>query len=489
MRKGAACVHAVRIDRESKVPAWKQVSDGIRSLVRAGTLRAGDRLPSLRSLAQSLSVSIDTVQAAYRELEAEGWIAAKRGSGFRVEEARFAAAAPAAAPTAKPAARPPRISSRAEAAREAVRFYRGRSRGSGPFSPYGRTMGDIADPEWLRITSSVSRSPWVASGSANPAGDPAFRKIIAERLREYRGIACSPEQIVVTSGLVGNLFTAASVLFEEGDAVGVETPAPSFFSRVLRFAGAVPVYLPTDGEGIRFGKDSDPAIRGVFAVPSAQLPLSVTMSPARRRELLAEAARRGAWVLEDGMEDFLWFEGQPLPPLFSEAGPGGPVVYMESFTLQFFAGIRTGFLVAPEGLADAFAGARLLCDRASGEEAQRSLCRFMESPAYDAYLRKAKRRFLANREALLESADEFTAFGRLQLPPCGVHATLFLSGIADAEAARAAAALGISTRALSSYDSGGAALNGLELGFGSGDPAAVRKACRILLSVLRKLAH
>lgn len=489
MRKGAACVHSLPIDRGSAVPAWKQAADGIRSLVRAGTLRAGDRLPSLRSLALSLSVSVDTVQSAYRELEAEGWISAKRGSGFRVEEAKFAAPAPAAAGDAKPAVRPARISSRAEAAREAVRFYRGRSPEPRPFAPYGRTMGEIADPEWLRITSSVSRSPWVASGNGNPAGDPAFRKIIAERLREYRGIACSPEQIVVTSGLVGNLFAAASVLFEEGDAVGVETPAPSVFPRVLRFAGAVPAYLPTDGEGIRFGEESDPAIRGVFAVPSAQHPLSVTMSPARRRALLAEAARRGAWVLEDGMEDFLWFEGQPQPPLFSEAAPGGPVVYMESFTLQFFPGIRTGFLVAPEELADAFAGARLLSDRASGEEAQRSLCRFMESPAYDAYLRKAKRRFLANREALLESADALAAFGRLQVPPCGVHATLYLSEIPDAEASRAAGARGVPVRALSSFDSGGAAVNGLVLGFGSGDPAAVREASRVLLSVLRELAH
>ena len=491
-RKPAVALPVLRLDSCDPVPLFKQIASRIRILIEANDLVSGDRLPSIRTLAGQLGVSPDTVVAAYQLLVDEGWIDNRRGSGHTVADNPLPAPGPKQMTPQKPRAPLP-LGDRAQTALEAIQSYHPSDYRSRPFVLYGETMGQIADPEWMKLSSHLSRAPWVKSGWGDPAGDRNLRTVIAERLRQYRGIACDPAQVIVTSGMVHNLSIAAGTLFNRDDTVCIESPSPCIFSHALRFQGVRVRLVDVDREGLLVhgprGLDAMPGVRGIALSPSSQVPLSVTMPAARREELLGWAAENRCWVLEDGMEDFAWLRGQAIPNLYACGKAPGQVVYMDSFTLQVFPGIRCGYLVVPEQLADAFAGACYLTNRFSSEYWQAVLCQYLSSASYDSYVRKLIKMFRTNREAFEAEACRLLApYGELVLGDCGVHATLHLDRIPDTVAAQALERADVTVYPLSRFNAGAKPGNGLVLGFGQANPASIRSALSRTASVLETLA-
>lgn len=483
-----------RIEKGARETLADQIYEGVRRAIAEGRVRPGERLPSIRDTASRLSVALNTAAAAYRRLADEGFAEPRAGSGFTVPSAlpvQFGRTQPGPKKEKSAAARPlaPRpLTPRARVAEAAVHNLSEHFFSDVPFQVYTPAMDPDAEREWLRLAADAARSPWRHTFYSPPHGFAPLRDIIAERLRQMRGIVCSPEQVIITTGTVQSLSLCASVLFREGDAILAEDPVYSLMGSALDFHGLRRIPVPVDREGMDVGAGlaAHQEAAGALVTPASQMALSVPLSRARREALVAWARRRRAWIIEEDTDGLTWHGEDPQLPIRSLPGGADCVIYMESFSLQIFPGLRVAYLVVPENLADAFSGAKLLSDRYTAESIQSVLAAYLASESYESHIRRLNRlcreRYAFMRQA---AAERLSDFGELSPTRAGPHVTLFLrEGIRDAAVEGILAARGVRVRAVSRCLCSGEARNGLILGFG-GYPKealgagieALREAC------------
>ena len=226
------------LDASSGVPLYEQLYRSLAGEMRSGTLAAGTRMPGKRRLAAELSVSVNTVDAAYQMLAAEGYLESRERSGFYVQEYLALPSRPAGGPEqpAPPKPEPPVLPVRYDLS----------TRGVDPELFPFRT--------WARLQKELLYSSPQLLTHGDAQGDPALRQALAEYLSEYRGVQCGPHQIVVGAGLEYLLGLLAPLL--PGPAA-VETPGyPPCFAGAAEQRCAL--LLPTGGRGRPFGGSTEP---------------------------------------------------------------------------------------------------------------------------------------------------------------------------------------------------------------------------------------
>jgi GntR family transcriptional regulator/MocR family aminotransferase len=466
---------ALSLDARSATPLHRQLYDEIRAAVLAGRLSAGARLPSTRALAADLDISRNTVAGAFDQLLAEGYIEGRPGAGTFV-----AKELPDQLLRVAPSTRAPRRSG----APAAQLSERGRMLAATPVAPAAR---DGASPcafrpgipaldafpreLWSRIAARQYRqSRFDLFSYGNPAGHPPLRCAIAEYLRAARGVNCSWEQVIVTSGSQQALDLAARVLLDPGDTAWVEDPGYFGARGAWTAAGVRCASIPVDAEGlsVAHGESSAPEARMAYVSPSHQYPLGVTMSLPRRMALLAWARRRGAWIAEDDYDSEFRYAGRPLAAL-QGLDTAGRVIYIGTFSKVLFPALRLGYMVVPDGTVDAFAAARALSDRHPPGPSQALVAEFLAEGHFARHIRRM-RTLYGERQAALVSAARREWKGLLEVSPAdsGMHLVAWLSnGMRDREASQRAAAAGISAPPLSAYYHAAGARPALLLGYSS----------------------
>lgn len=457
----------IHIRKNGKLPVGKQITRELIRLRSRGALKPGDRLPGIRSLASDLGVAPNTVAGAYAELSATGFAVSKPASGYFVAET-------------KPIPKPPRpvhppvharpLTRKAEAARSVAAAAGTGNFENRPFKIYGSAMEKTVERDWVKIAASTARSPWRHTFYSPPAGYAPLRKVIAAKLREMRGIVCGEENIVITTGSVQSLSLIAGTLFTPGDAILTEAPMLPLDAKVLDFAGLRRIPVPVDREGMVFtAPEGVLKPKGILVTPASQMPMSVPMADARRAAILRLALDTGAWILEEDTDGVVTLGAKPRFPIRSLPRADEAVIYMESFTLQVFPGLRLAYAVLPEPQAEALAGAKLLTDRFTSESLQAALAEYLESPGSAHHIRKMARdyrkRFALLRDALRSSLGPL---GRVSETEAGPHLALLLDPTIPDTALQAALERdGITARAISSFTDAPAGTNGLLLGFGT----------------------
>ena len=442
------------LDAASDVPLYEQLYRSLAAEMRTGAVPAGTRMPGKRRLAAELSVSVNTVDAAYQMLAAEGYLEARERSGFYVQEylALPESAAPAAPPKAEavPKQRPIRYDLST----------RGVDPGLFPFRTWARLQKELlySSPELL------------THGDAQ--GDLALRQALAGYLEEYRGVRCGAHQIVVGAGLEYLLGLLAPLL--PGPAA-VENPGYPRAKQVLENNGVPCCCVPVDGDGLSVAalNRSDAAV--CYVTPSHQFPTGVTMPAGRRAELLHWAARCPGrrYIIEDDYDSEFRFDTRPLPSLQGMAGADGPVVYLSTCSRSLAPSIRIAYMVLPEQLLPAWHAKYRLYSSTVSRFEQQTLARFITGGYFTRHLARERVAYKARRDALTAALQE--AFAPEELHLTGLHTGLhLLAELRDPppdDALRAAAeAEGVRLSLLSDYDltGGGAAPVGtLVLGYGS----------------------
>ncbi len=234
----------------------------------------------------------------------------------------------------------------------------------------------------------------------DPRGELDLRREIAAYLALARGIACTPSQIIITSGFSGGLGLALRVLgLESKTKVWMENPGFPFTRHGLALArlSIAPIPVDADGIDVDYGLKHAPDAALVVVTPGQQAPLGSTLSLARRSRLLDWAARRKAWVIEDDYLSELQLKGRATPALAS-LDRAGRVIHIGSFSKTVTPALRLGFVVAPAALASRFAEAAACLAPAPGPAVQLRDRRFharrplsAASPAHEAGLRRARR--------------------------------------------------------------------------------------------------
>ena len=444
------------LDAASAVPLYEQLYQSLAQEMRTGALAAGTRMPGKRRLAAELSVSVNTVDAAYQMLAAEGYLESRERSGFYVQEYLALPARPAGVPEPQPLHLPEPPPA------PPVRYdlsTRGVDPGLFPFRTWARLQKELlySSPELL------------THGDAQ--GDPALRQALAEYLSEYRGVQCGAHQIVVGAGLEYLLGLLAPLL--PGTAA-VETPGYPRARQVLENNGVRCCCLPVDADGLSLAALNQSEAAVCYVTPSHQFPTGVTMPAGRRAELLHWAARKPGerYIIEDDYDSEFRFDTRPLPSLQGMAGADGPVVYLSTCSRSLAPSIRIAYMVLPEHLLPAWREKYRLYSGTVSRFEQQTLARFITEGYFTRHLARERVAYKARRDALAAALNAAFAPGELTL--AGLHTGLHLLAKLkdpppDAALRRAAEAQGIRLGLLSDYDLTGEAPSAgtLVLGYGS----------------------
>lgn len=437
--------------------------------IRSGVLAAGTQLPPSRVLAQALKIARNTVVHVYEQLALEGYVQAGVGRGTFV------------------AAVGPRLADRSAAPRQAPQQDRSEllsRRGSqlvreagaaplqwGAFTPGVPEVRMFPTAIWSRLQARAARRQTPAQLTyATGPGDAGLRQAVSDYLQGTRGVVCSPEQVVITSGTQQSLHLVAQLLTDPGDKVWLEDPGYWGARSVFRAHGLDLQAVALDSEGMA----PSPAQlrqppRVMFLSPSHQYPLGALMGHGRRQQLLDYAAVHGVWVVEDDYDSEFRYGTRPLPAL-QGLDTQGRVVYLGTFSKTLYPALRIAYLVLPPDLVDGFAQALNELFREGQTVQQAVLAQFLSEGHYATHIRRMRAIYSARHDALIHAIGQ--EFGN-QLPilggDAGLHLVLGLPPhLDDAAVAQAALRAGISTRPLSLYHlRQPAATKGLLLGYGA----------------------
>ncbi len=457
MNKSKSTDSLPALDRSKPTPLSRQVYERFRAAIEQGTLRPGDRVASARSLASELGVARGTVEAAYGQLAGEGYFSSRGQAGTVVSPSL---------PQHRPARREPRRAGTTTAPADAL------APAAAPLPLQLGIPALDAFPRklWARLANRRIRATGAADmfyGDA--AGHPPLREAIAAYLLVSRGVACHPSQVFVTGGYRASLSLASRTLLKKGDRVWTEEPGFPPTQDVLHAAGHRAVRVPVDDEGMVVARGQRKAAKARMAIvtPSHQAPLGVSMTLARRLQLLAWASQANAWIVEDDYDGEYRYAGPPLPALKSLDGHDR-VLYAGSFSKVLHPGLSLGYLVVPESLRTRFQEAAQTWSNGCPQITQAITADFMREGHFSRHLKKM-RLLYARRRAMLVAALQ-KAFGdavRIDLQSGGMHLLARFDGRpeTDVELARRAQEVGLQCQPLSERGGTGVRSQGLLMGF------------------------
>jgi GntR family transcriptional regulator / MocR family aminotransferase len=402
----------VVLDRKDRRPLRVQLEEQLRDGVRSGRLHAGTALPSTRALAVELGVARGVVVEAYRQLVAEGFLVARRGSATRV-----ARVAPAAAPAPALAAR-----------LAPVRF---------DLRPESADRGAFPRRAWLAASRrALAGAPDADLGYGSWAGAPALRAVLAAYLGRARGVVAEPDNIVVTAGITQAIALLARLLRARG-ARRVVVEEPGFWPHrtILQRAGLELALVEVDGGGLRTA--ALPAAAAVLVTPAHQMPTGAVLAPERRAALLDWATAHDALVIEDDYDGEYRYDREPLGAL--QGLGAGRVAYLGSTSKTLAPALRLGWMVLPGALAGAIADERGWADGGSPALDQLALASFIDRGELDRHLRRMRLRYRRRRDRLVAAINEQLPGNEVGGAAAGLHVTVALAPDTDVDAVLARA--------------------------------------------------
>ena len=413
---------------------YEQLYRRVKEDILRGALQTGEKLPSKRMLAQHLQISVVTVENAYEQLLAEGYIYAQEKRGYFV------------AAVERPLSPPPVPVGAAEAAEEpeqawlldfvtnttAAEYF--------PFDTWARLMRRTLldkNTELLRPTPST--------------GAPELRQAIAGYLRAFRGMTVSPGQILLGAG-AETLYHLLIRLLGQEKCYAVEDPGYGKIARIYESNGVAVRRIELDEAGLSADALRRSGADVVHLSPSHHYPTGIVMPIGRRQELLRWAGEReGRYVLEDDYDSEFRFVGRPIPTLFS-ADKHQRVIYLNTFSKTIAPSIRMSYMILPEPLMEVYRRRLGFCACTVPSLEQYTLAAFMSGGHYEQHLRCMKTRYHQKRDTVIAAIREGLRGAEITEQDAGLHFLVRLdTELPDAELRRRAAAQRLRLAILSDY--------------------------------------
>ncbi|MGD9526737.1 PLP-dependent aminotransferase family protein [Pseudonocardia sp.] len=476
------------------MPAYKELYEQLRTSILTGQLAAGAQLPPSRTLATEAGTSRNTVLAAFEQLRAEGYITGRQGSGTFVAqilpEQLLSAEKPSrrsrrGGSTAKLSARGERL---AMVRRVPIPSVLGHEPRGTSFLIGLPALDAFPFDTWAKLYAErFRRSAPQLMRYDDVAGYRPLREAIASSIGTARGIRCTADQVVVTTGSQQALEFCARILLDPGDAAWLEDPGYLGARAALVSAGAriVPVPVDRDGLDVAAGIALEPHARLAAVTPSHQFPLGHTMTLDRRLALIAWAKRHDSWILEDDYDAEFRYRGRPQAALMA-IDPHHRVVYAGTFSKVLFPGLRLGYLITPPDLVDGFLAAHLSTDMHAHLIDQAVVADFIERGHLVRHLRRMRVLHQERQHELLRQADRLA--GTLDLSPSdgGLHLVGRLAeGRDDRAVAKRALRHGVHVWPLSTHYLGPRQETALLMGYAGTTAEDMRQGFAVLERVLR----
>lgn len=364
----------------------------IRHDIAHGNISSDEKLPSKRALARNLGVSVITVEAAYAQLIAEGYVRAEERRGYFACE----------------------LSPVARGGRQGGARLRGDAGRSGvpennPMTPSlasGSAAGSAATAlfpyqTWARVMrrTLTEESSATLAEAALAAGSPRLRQAIASYLREYRGMEVPAERIVIAAGSQ-TLYQLIVQLLGRERTFATECPGYPLLGRIYGAQNVHCASIPLSAGGIDIAALRESGVSVAHVMPAHQFPTGVVMSAACRRDLLnwsrtdearafSAAGPRGRFIVEDDYDAEFRMSGRPIAPL-SSVDVAGRVIYLNSFTKSLGAAFRIAYMALPEELAAQFELNLGFYSNTVSPLEQLALARFIEQGHYERHVNRLR---------------------------------------------------------------------------------------------------
>ncbi|ATM87956.1 PLP-dependent aminotransferase family protein [Yersinia massiliensis] len=392
---------------------YLQVAATLAQAIEKGSLLAGSRLPSVRSYAKNLQVSINTVVAAYRTLEDRGLIEARPQSGFYV-----CSPSTAVVPTAtvgKPVDEVLDLIDTVFAAQQNTRFTNISLAcpQTGDFYPSAK-LGRI-------MASLLRREPQLISQYALPPGSQRLRQQIARRAMTL-GMLANPADITITHGCMEALQLALRVTTKPGDCVGLESPTYFYLMPLLASLGLKAVEIPTDSQqGLSLDVLElllkEGRLNALIAMPTVQNPMGFTMPLAAKKRLAQLMNDHQVPLIEDGLYAEIQF-GSTLSPAVKAFDRDGWILFCSSFTKTLAPDFRVGWIDGGRFTEDLHK-LKAVSSMAESTLLSETLALFLKSGGYDHHLRSLRRRYAQQVQQAQQLITRHFPYGTKVTQPAG----------------------------------------------------------------------
>lgn len=424
----------IPLDSRSKKPLYEQIYSHIRAEIRSGALKAGDRLPSTRVLAEHLKVSRSTTQMAYDQLLAEGYMESRPCRGYFVSHLEeLVETGPSGEKEMETTAEP-----------DAGWLV--------DFSPRGIDLDSFPYHVWRKL----SRNTLVDDNkemfhSGNHQGEPGLRGAIRSYLHSARGVNCSPEQIIVGAGSEYLLMLLYQILGGKR-VIAMENPTYKQAYRVFQSLGCEVCPVEMDTNGMEPGILAESGADVAYVMPSHQFPTGIVMPVGRRQELLRWAAEEpGRYIIEDDYDSEFRYRGKPIPAL-QGMDRSGRVIYLGTFSKCIAPAIRVSYLVLPMQLLKRYRSQTSFYASTVSRIDQNILYQFLSQGYFERHLNRMRAIYKTKHDTLMEQIEPLRDQFEIRGENAGIHILLTArSGETEEALIRKAAEAGVKVYGLSSY--------------------------------------
>lgn len=395
----------IPIDSNSKIHIYEQIYNYIKNEILEGRLTQGERLPSSRALALHLQISRSTVNLAYDQLLAEGYIEAVAYKGYFVSKIE----------------KPLRLEKADENNTAGVveekkyQFH---------FTSNGIDMKEFPYRTWQRITKEVlndESKELFALGK--PQGDLELRQTIAQYLFAARGVICSPKQIVIGAGN-DYLLILLQMLLNKKSVIAFENPTYTKAYRIMESLGFGVRLIGMDENGINMEELENSGADIAYVMPSHQFPTGIVTSVGRRNELLKWASEeKQRYLIEDDYDSEFRYRGKPIPAL-QGMDHNGNVIYIGTFSKAIAPAIRVSYMVLPESLMQEYEKRGKLVSSTVSRIDQKILNEFIRCGAFERHLNRMRKIYKGKHDVLLDSLKGFRKKFKIQGDHAGSHILL-----------------------------------------------------------------
>ena len=401
------------LDRSGASPLYEQLYRALKADILSGALPGGSRLPSGRALAEHLGLSRVTVETAYAQLLAEGYLTSRPRAGYFVEQLT-------------PQELPPRVSE-PEAQPPEPEPAQNRSAQLFPFSVWARLMrGVLLDrrQELLR--------------PAPDAGLPALRQAVAAELYRQRGVHVSPEQVYIGAG-AEYFYNLLIQFFGHGRVYALENPGHRKIARVYQANQVAVRPIGMDADGVIPELLEQSGAEVLHISPSHHYPTG-TVTPITRRQALMRwlTAQPGRYLIEDDYDSEFRFSGLPIPTIQS-MDRSGRVIYMNTFSRTISPSLRISYMILPRTLLPQWQAAMGFYSCTVPSFEQMTLTRFLAEGYFEKHLSRMKKHYRSVRAQLFSVLHTPQAVRQCAVhdTDAGLHLVLELKNAPEPEALRA----------------------------------------------------
>lgn len=395
----------VTLNKSSSEPLYEQLYNYIKSEILNGNYPYNTKLPSKRQLSAHLQCSQNTVQNAYHQLVTEGYIIAKPKSGFYICKLDGIINI-----TNKPDYAPHELDSKSKYIYD--------------FSHTGVDLGTFPFSSWRKITREViNEYDLDLLKIGHPQGDINLRTSIASYLHYSRGVRCSPEQIIISSG-TEFLLQLLIQLFDKDCVYALENPGYERLSLIFKSNSAKYKAIPLDHYGMIPNKLEESKANVICVTPSHQFPTGYIMPISRRIKLLNWAnEKEDRYIIEDDYDSEFKYSGKPIPS-FQGLDSSGKVIYIGSFSKSLTPAIRISYMVLPEPLLKIYNNKLnfYICPAPTFE--QKTLHRFINDGYFERHLNKMRNIYKKKRETLVSAINHLLPNTEILGANAGLHLIL-----------------------------------------------------------------